>query len=66
MTKESDIIHEAGDFWVLRNTKGYHVMQNVGTHSESDSSYSKDNDGLSNAVARCDYLARPKFHEVEN
>ena len=58
MIKESDIIHENGDFWVLRERDRYTVLRNGLTHSESDSAYEKTDDGLSIAVARCNYLAR--------
>lgn len=57
--KESDIVFEAdATFWVLRNKTSYDVMKNVGTHSVSDSSYHRDEDGLSIAIARCNYLAK--------
>lgn len=57
--KMSDILHENGKFWVLRdNYKGqetYTVMKSGITHSEScdDVTYPD----LSIAIARCDYLA---------
>lgn len=62
MIKEKDIVHENGKYWVMRNRKErcYSVMVSGATHSVSDSHYSLDDDGLSIAVARCDYLARPK------
>ncbi len=62
MIKENDIVHENGKYWVMRNRKErcYSVMVSGATHSVSDSHYSLDDDGLSIAVARCDYLARPK------
>lgn len=54
---EADIMHENGDFWVGRQ-RGAYVVYRVGvTHSTSDSAYARDADGLSLAVARCDYLA---------
>ncbi len=60
MIKAKDIIHENGDHWVMRNRKEgcYSVMVSGATHSISDSHYSLDDDGLSIAVARCDYLAQ--------
>lgn len=54
MTTEADILHENGDYWVLRERKTFLVMKNVGTHSVSDSEY----DYLSLAIARCNYLAK--------
>lgn len=58
MTRESDIMHENGDFWVCRDRNSYTVYKCGVTHSTSDSAYEKTPDGLSIAVARCDYLAR--------
>jgi len=56
--KESDIMHENGDFWVGRERGSYTVFRVNGTHSVSDSAYARDPDGLSLAIARCDYLAK--------
>ena len=56
--RETDILHENGPYWVARQ-KGAYVVYHAGiTHSISDSAYAPDADGLSIAVARCDYLAR--------
>lgn len=54
MTKEKNIIHENGKFWVLKNKDGYHVMVSGTTHSTSESSYKT----ADLAIARCDYLAK--------
>jgi hypothetical protein len=57
--RESDILHENGKFWVLKDKhKGkqtYTVMKIGITHSESvdDVTYPD----LSLAIARCNYLA---------
>lgn len=58
--KESDIVHEAGRFWVLREARRgrYTVFVTGVTHSASDSAYALTPDGLSLAIARCDYLHR--------
>lgn len=56
--REQDIKHEAGRFWVCDTKAAYVVFAAGITHSTSDSAYSRDADGLSIAVARCDYLAR--------
>lgn len=56
--KEKDIMHENGNVWVLRENEAYTVMVSGITHSISDSSYHPNDDGLSLAKARCDYLAR--------
>ena len=56
--RESDIMHEAGRFWVSREPSAYYVYETFPTHSVSDSAYTRDPDGLSIAIARCDYLAR--------
>lgn len=57
---ESDIVHENGDYWVAREKDRYTVYKSGITHSVGDSSYRKDADGLSIAIARCGYLARPR------
>lgn len=55
---ERDIIHEVGDYWVLRSLKNrcYYVMVIGVTHSISDSNYELNTDGLNKAVSRCNYL----------
>jgi hypothetical protein len=58
--RESDIAYENGDYWVAREKDRYTVYQSGITHSVSDSAYRKDADGLSIAIARCDYLARSR------
>jgi hypothetical protein len=56
---ESDIAHEVGKFWVLRDRpqKAYAVCISGITHSVVDSAYELNEDGLSIAIARCNYLA---------
>lgn len=56
--KEEDIVHENGEFWVLREKGRYSVLRSGLTHSTSDSAYARNEDGLSIAKARCDYLAQ--------
>lgn len=58
--KEADIAYENGRAWVFRDTKGkcYTVFTVGVTHSTSDSAYPLDDDGLSIAKARADYLAK--------
>lgn len=56
--RESNIIHEAGDYWVS-NTDGQFTVYLIGlTHSKADSSYPLTDDGKSLAIARCNYLAK--------
>lgn len=55
--RERDIKHEAGSYWVLDTGKAYAVMVQGVTYSTSDSAYPRTPDGLSIAVARCNYLA---------
>jgi hypothetical protein len=55
--RESDIMHENGTYWVGREHKAYTVYKTGVTHSTSDSSYARTKDGLSIAIARCNYLA---------
>lgn len=54
--RESDIMHEADKYWVGRTRQAYIVFRKGFTHSTSDSAYPKTPDGLSIAVARCNYL----------
>lgn len=56
--KETDIMHENGAYWVLRDADAYVVFKAGITHSVSDSAYAKTADGLSIAIARCNYLAK--------
>lgn len=63
MTREADIVHENGRVWVYRDRKHqrYTVFVAGLTHSVSDSAYRMTPDGLSIAVARCDYLSRHRY-----
>lgn len=56
--KESDIVHENGRVFVLREPKTYNVCISGPTHAISDSAYHRNADGLSIAIARANYLAR--------
>ena len=58
--KESDIIHENDVAFVFRDMRKsqYTVFRSKLTHSESDSAYPMNPDGLSTAKARADYLCR--------
>lgn len=60
--QESDIVHESacGRFWVGKDckNKAYVVFRVGATHSVSDSGYALNPDGLSIAIARCNYLAK--------
>ena len=56
---ERDILHENGQWWVLRMRGLLYVMRAGITHSTSESTaYPDTPDGLSIAKARCDYMAR--------
>ncbi len=58
--QERVIKHEAGRYWVCDTGKTYAVMVAGVTHSESESAYSRTDDGLSIAIARCNYLDRTR------
>lgn len=58
MIKEKDIKHENGSYWVLDTRDSYTVMKNGITHSTSVQSFKCDSDGLSCAIAYCDFLAK--------
>lgn len=55
--RESDIIHENGNYWVGRTLGAYTVFKIDGYVSYPDSSYENSEDGKSIAIARCNYLA---------
>ena len=56
--RESDIMHEEGNYWVGRQRDAYVVYKTGFQCSEADSAYARTADGLSIAIARCKYLAR--------
>lgn len=56
--KESDVVYENDTAWVLKNKASYAVMVVGPTHSTSDSHYALDENGLSIAIARADYIHR--------
>ena len=60
MIRESDIKHETGAHWVLDDKKCYMVLRVGVTHSTSDSAYPRTPDGLSIAIARCNYLEKTR------
>jgi hypothetical protein len=65
--KESDIMWEGVEAWVGRERKAYTVFVHEGsTHSVSDSSYAKDEDGLSIAIARAKYLDKKLTSKKKN
>lgn len=60
MTTLKQVIHEGvhGKAWVMDslNQKAYLVMKTGVTHSESIAGFDKSEDGLSLAIAYCDYI----------
>lgn len=58
MSREAKIVHERGDYWVCAEGGRYTVYKAGPTHSVADSSYPATTDGLSYAIARCDYKGR--------
>lgn len=57
--KESDILKEAGSFWIYsQKNKAYHVMKIGVTSSESIASFPYDPDGLSLAEAYFNYQVK--------
>lgn len=55
MERESDMLHEAGRFWVRKELYAYVVYENGITHATSIQASPLDDDGLSIAKAYCDY-----------
>jgi hypothetical protein len=64
---ESHIMHESagGQYWVGKVKAGYAVFETGLTHSESSVTFAQDADGLSLAIAHCDYKAK-RAKEVPN
>lgn len=60
--RESDILYQNGRAWVYADKKrrAYIVMVDGNVCATSDSAYALDEDGLSIAKARIDYLAKRK------
>lgn len=58
MIRESQIVHENGPAWILKGPRSYTVYLAGVTHSVSDSAFPLDDDGLSIAKCRADYLAK--------
>lgn len=58
MAKESDILHEAGKFWVRKELYAYVVYENGITHAESIQAFPLDTGGLSLAKAYCNYRGK--------
>lgn len=58
--RESHIMHESagGRYWVGKVFAGYAVFKTGLTHSESSVTFAPDADGLSLAIAHCDYKAK--------
>lgn len=54
-----NVVYEGNNkYWVLKTNNSYSVMVNVGTHSVNESDYELSDDGLSIAIARCNYLVK--------
>lgn len=58
---EKDIIHENGQFWVLKTGGAYRVMKTGANYSVEDSAYKLNADGKSLAISRCDYLEKRRL-----
>ena len=60
MLKESDILHQIGAYWVMKDKhegqRTYTIMKDGITHAESIDGVTYPD--LSIAVARCNYLAK--------
>ncbi len=58
--RESDIVHEAGRYWVVRMGRCFGICRNDGTHATRIYLYSPTPDTpdrLRDAVTHCDHLA---------
>ena len=65
MLRESAIVFEDGNFWVLKNPNVYTVMQCNLTHSTAKQSFELSEDGLSLAVYYASYLSK-RFPKLAN
>jgi len=63
MLTEKSIVYSSGRYWVCKADNQYTVYINVATHSTADSSYVNTEDGLSIAIARCNYIAKKQKGE---
>ena len=63
--KEKDIKHESGNFWVGKIDNTFTVFKSGLTHSVSIQSFVQDSDGLSCAIAYCDYLSKRESNLLE-
>ena len=54
---DRDIPHQVGDYWVgsTRKPASYTVYRNTLTHAVPIASFAMDDDGLSLAIAYCNY-----------
>ena len=50
---QNDIIHEAGDFFVLRVSKGFEVYRNKNTHSICVDKIHLGSAGITRAIIKC-------------
>lgn len=60
MMKESDILFEKGNFWVLKINNIFHVMKNTVTHSETLCAFKT----LDLAIAYANYNGRRELGEI--
>ena len=63
--KVKDIVFESGNFWIARQATCYTVFKSEITHSVSDCSYPKDVNGLSLAIAYCQYRSKQRMSSQE-
>lgn len=64
--KEEDIMHENGDFWVLRTDRGFEVLENTITHAEVRmhiGNGAAPNLGLERAIYECNKRAKKRAGE---
>ena len=55
--KESAIIHERGDYFVVTEPGAYTVCESKATHAITRQSFARTADGRANAIAYANYLA---------
>lgn len=61
---KDQVLHENGKYWVRDELYGYVVYENGITHAVSVQAFPLNEDGLSLAMAYCDYIADKNSKKV--
>lgn len=64
MTNEKDIVHQSGDYWVLKHKKGHTVYMDKMMTAEAVATFDVGPDGFSKAIAYCNYKSNQACQEI--